>query len=100
MQTQDQTILKEHLVSLGAEESELDGIIGDVAKVITERILTEYFDEITPEAKTSISTLSGPELAEHISKNKKLFPPLSQEKCKAIAEETWADYFRFMEEKT
>jgi hypothetical protein len=94
----DEAILKETLLSLGAEEADIEKIIHDVEKVITERILSDYFEKINPDTKALIATLPAPELVEYVSTHKASFLPVSEERCKMIAEETWKNYFTFMEQ--
>lgn len=100
MNTTDQTQLKESLLSLGAEEGDLDEIINDITGVIMERIIAKYFDETDQETQSLVGTMSAAELIDYIAKHKTSFPPLAEERCTAIAHETWADYFQFMKEKT
>ncbi|GEM_PF-2133559 len=96
----DTTTTKEKLLSLGAEEGELDAIITEVQDIITEDILTKYIETTDEATQKAVAALSGPELITYFAEHKNTLPPLSEETCQAITEETWADYFRFMQENS
>ena len=99
---QDDTlkVLKEKILSYGAQEDELDEVIGDVNNIAMQRTLKEYFIELNnPEINTLLqSSASGPELVEYFEQHKADLPPLSEDLFKSIVEKTWTEYFQFMED--
>ncbi|MES2436411.1 MAG: hypothetical protein V4519_00185 [Patescibacteria group bacterium] len=94
-------ILKEKLISLGAEEHELDAIISDVSSVIFQKALEAYFSNIQDPALTQIlETSQDPQvLLDYVHTHKELFPHYSEESFTKIATDVWTDYFEYMEQQ-
>jgi hypothetical protein len=91
------TLLKERLLKLGANDGELDGIITDISGIITEKILADYVASLSTEKQEEISKLEPSEFINFINLNKTSLPPINENRCRAIADETWADYFQSMQ---
>lgn len=90
--------LKKKLIMLGAEESDLDEIIQDVNDIVVQRSIKEYLSTITDSAVLEATQhLSGPELVDYVKEHSSDFPPFSEERFKQIAEDTWKEYFDFMD---
>jgi hypothetical protein len=97
-QTDDIQKVKEYLMTLGAQPEDLEDIINDVNGVVVERTVQDYLSKIeNPETRTRIEKMQGEELIEYVKTHPDEFPSISEERFKEITQETWQEYFEFME---
>jgi hypothetical protein len=93
--------LKEKLLSFGASEGDIEGVIDDVQSIISQKVLEEYLSTVDdPALKKMFGTSSEAEIAKYIEENQSTLPKIPEGLYREIAERTWMDYFKFMEHES
>jgi hypothetical protein len=89
--------LKQAIMSYGATEDEATKAIVDVIDVINRRFLIDYLKSFNENDQTFFDSASEEEIAAFLDGRKDSLPPTSMEKYEKIADETWRDYFSFLD---